>query len=122
VFRVRVPGLAVGELAFATIREVARNFVARKVWQPIAVSIPASGARRRTVRQTSPRSIGLSYKHVRDVGGVREYMKWCFDRDIEGILRRMPIEDEEIETLLSQRSKLPSPSQEVAGPLRHPYG
>jgi hypothetical protein len=113
VFRVRVPGLAVGELAFATIREVARNFVARKVWQPIAVSIPASGARRRTVRQTSPRSIGLSYKHVRDVGGVRENMKWCFDRDIE---------DEEIETLLSQRSKLPSPSQEVAGPLRHPYG
>jgi hypothetical protein len=34
--------------------------VARNVWQPIAVSNPASEARRRTMRQTSPRSIGLA--------------------------------------------------------------
>jgi hypothetical protein len=34
--------------------------VARKVWQPIAVSIPASEARRRTMRQASSRRIGLS--------------------------------------------------------------
>jgi len=34
--------------------------VAQKVWHPIAVSIPASEARCRTMFQTFPRSTGLS--------------------------------------------------------------
>lgn len=42
------------------IRQVVRDARGAKVWQPIGVSIPASEARRRTMRQTSPRSIGLS--------------------------------------------------------------
>jgi len=34
--------------------------VARKVWQPIAIAITALEARRRTMRQRSPRNIGLT--------------------------------------------------------------
>src|ERR1017187_1855113 len=56
-FGVRVSGHALRDLDAPAIREVVRYAVARKVWQPIAVSIPASEARRRTMYQTSVRDI-----------------------------------------------------------------
>jgi hypothetical protein len=61
-------------------------------------------------------ALGTFYKHVKDAGGVNAYMRRCFESDIEEALRKLPIEDNEIEELLSQRSVEPRK------PLRDPYG
>lgn len=43
----------------AAIREIVLNPVPRRVWRPIAVSLLASEARRRTMSQTSARDMAL---------------------------------------------------------------
>jgi hypothetical protein len=61
-------------------------------------------------------ALGTFYKHVKHAGGVSDYMRWSFESDFEDALRKMSIEDKDINNLLSQRSVEP------VGPLRHPFG
>jgi hypothetical protein len=50
-FGVRVPCHALRDLDTRAVRKVVLIPVARKVWQPIAVSMPAPAARRRIIYQ-----------------------------------------------------------------------
>ena len=59
-FCVAVSGHTLCNLNAAAIGEIVRYASCAELWHPIAVSIPALAARRRTMRQTSPRCIGLS--------------------------------------------------------------
>lgn len=45
-------------------------------------------------------SLGTFYKHVRDFGGIVEYMRWCFSSNVGCALQTMRIADEEIDALL----------------------
>jgi hypothetical protein len=51
-------------------------------------------------------TLGTFYKHVRDLSGLTEYMRWCFLNRFEEALRAMNVHDEEIEAILFQRSQL----------------
>ena len=57
-FCVRVPGHLLRDFDAPAVGEIVGDAGARKLWQPIAVSIPASETRRRTMHQTSLRVIG----------------------------------------------------------------
>lgn len=60
-------------------------------------------------------SLGTFYQHVRHAGTVTDYMRQCFESDLEDALRKISVRDTDIEHLLSQRTKEPS------GRMRHPY-
>jgi len=51
-------------------------------------------------------SLGTFYKHVRDHGGLLNYLEWCFSKNIRYEWKRFGIKDEEIETLLEHAQYL----------------
>ena len=50
-------------------------------------------------------ALGTFYKHVKDAGSLTEYMRWRFLSDFEDALRKMAVNDEDIQKLLSQREQ-----------------
>lgn len=51
-------------------------------------------------------ALGTFYKHVKDAGGVADYMRWRFEGDIEDALKKMAVRDQEILDLLKERKSL----------------
>ncbi len=47
------------------------------------------------------------YKHVREKGGVAEYMTWCFHQEVRHALRILQVEDADITDLLDRRDAIP---------------
>jgi hypothetical protein len=99
---------------YSKAKRLATDRYLRK-WLDLYSGLTAKAAWQRYTGGSGYPALGTFYKHVKHAGGVAEYMRRCFVTDIEDALRKMSIEDKEIDELLSQRSKAPPT------PLRHPY-
>lgn len=84
-------------------------------WLALYSTLPKKKAWQRYTGGNGYPALGTFYQHVRHAGSVTEYMRQCFEGDFEDALRKMAVEDKDIDKLLSQRSKEPSAR------VRHPY-
>jgi hypothetical protein len=51
-------------------------------------------------------ALGTFYEHIKDDSGVGEYMRWCFENDIEEALKKIAVHDQEILERLKERKSL----------------
>lgn len=74
-----------------------------KQWLIIYSGVSTKEAWSRYTQGKGYPALGTFYKHVKDMGGVEKYMSWCFSNNFESALTKMKVDDEEIESILSQR-------------------
>jgi len=104
------------ESLYNNAKKLATDRYLRK-WLDLYSGIASKAAWQRYTGGSGYPALGTFYKHVKDAGGVREYMEWRFQSDFESALREMDIEDKDIIELLSQRSE----AKVITHTLRHPF-
>jgi hypothetical protein len=72
-------------------------------WLDLYARVTKKEAWRRYTGGSGYPTLGTFYKHVKDFGGVTEYMRWCFSNHFEEALKALAVKDDDVEALLAER-------------------